>query len=120
MFGVPNSTFHPKMAWFQGDSEAQGFVGSNNFTVGGTETNCEAGVHMHMELPSDDVQLADFTEAWDQLEPLVMTLDPPLLKRLVADGYVVGERICAGVPVEGMGVVGGKACGSPRVYLQTA
>ena len=93
VLGIPNSTFHPKMVWFRGDTEARGFVGSNNFTVGGTETNCEAGVHMYMELPADNDHLAEFNEAWDQLEPLGLALDLELLERLVAEGYVVGERL---------------------------
>ena len=92
VLGVPNSTFHPKMVWFQGNTEAQGFVGSNNLTVGGTETNCEAGVHMLMELPADNGHLAEFNAAWEQLEPLGLPLDLPLLERLVAEGYVLGER----------------------------
>ena len=89
---VPNSTFHPKMAWFQGPDLARAFVGSQNLTVGGTETNFEAGVRMDFVLPADRDQLSEFTDAWDQLVGLVSRLDLPLLERLVAEGYVVPER----------------------------
>ena len=34
-------TFHPKFYFFKGTNKALGYVGSNNFTVGGLETNFE-------------------------------------------------------------------------------
>src|SRR5262245_21423657 len=40
----PNLTFHPKIYIFLGSARARVFIGSNNLTVGGTETNFEATV----------------------------------------------------------------------------
>ena len=37
-------TFHPKLYLFTGPEHARAFVGSNNLTVGGTETNYEAAI----------------------------------------------------------------------------
>ena len=89
---VPRATFHPKMYWFQGDSSARAFVGSPNFTVGGTEVNFEAATRLDLNLPDDSDDLAEFTAAWEGLSNLVMRLDNDLLERLVAEHYVVDEK----------------------------
>ena len=89
---VPRATFHPKMYWFQGGSSARAFVGSPNFTVGGTEVNFEAATRLDIDLPGDSDDLAEFTAAWDGLSNLVSRLDDDLLERLVAEHYVVDEK----------------------------
>ena len=88
---VPCSTFHPKMYWFQGPSCVTAFVGSTNFTVGGTEVNFEAAAQLDFALPDDAECYGQFATAWDELLPLASLLDRDLLDRLVADGCVVNE-----------------------------
>lgn len=62
-------TFHPKIYAFQGRSAARLFVGSNNLTVGGTETNFEAAVRIDFDLPDDAPNLKPFTDCWEELLP---------------------------------------------------
>ena len=89
-------TFHPKIYFFTGPGRARAFVGSNNLTVGGTETNYEAAVQIEIELPGGAADLAVFEEAWTALLPsncpATVPLDAAALDRLVAAGFVVDER----------------------------
>lgn len=40
--GAFSPTFHPKIYIFQGNNHAITYIGSNNFTLGGMETNAES------------------------------------------------------------------------------
>lgn len=88
-------TFHPKAYIFLGPAKAQLYLGSNNLTVGGTETNFEAAISVEALLPDDDAVLAEILELWNQLLPAqcpaTRMLDQALLNKLVADGDVVDE-----------------------------
>lgn len=90
------STFHPKLYLFTGPEHARAFVGSNNLTVGGTETNYEAAIAIEFDLPADADDLAAFDDAWTALLPpacpATRLLDGAALDRLVTDGFVVDER----------------------------
>jgi hypothetical protein len=72
------------------------FVGSNNLTVGGTETNFEASIRLDFSLPSDAAALAPFTNLWDELMPpncpATNALSTTILEGLIADGVVPDER----------------------------
>ena len=89
-------TFHPKIYLFTGENSAEAFVGSNNLTVGGTETNFEAAVQVKLELPVDAQLLGQFETAWCNLLPecceATDPLDSVLLARLVADRVVINEK----------------------------
>lgn len=89
-------TFHPKIYLFRGADQAEAFVGSNNLTVGGTEKNFEAGVHLRFDLPKDADDLVMLESAWSELLPTAcpatVQLDPNILTRLVADNVVVEEK----------------------------
>ncbi|MCA3719796.1 phospholipase D-like domain-containing protein [Phenylobacterium sp.] len=88
-------TFHPKAYIFEGPALARIYVGSNNLTVGGTETNFEAAVRVCANLPADAAVLQEMEALWDQLLPAncaaTKPLDLALLNKLVADGHVLGE-----------------------------
>ena len=88
-------TFHPKMYLFTGGRHAQAFVGSNNFTVGGTEKNFEAAVHVTLDLPEDDAELSLLESSWSDLLPAscpaTTRLDQAGLAGLVAEEVVVAE-----------------------------
>lgn len=108
-------TFHPKMYMFHGDERALAFVGSNNLTVGGTETNLECCIRFDMTLP-DDQDLADQIEAcWDDAAGAGSVLDPNLLDALVASGLVLDEnqmqRLSRSTP--GTGATDAGATGRP-------
>jgi HKD family nuclease len=88
-------TFHPKAYVFTGITRAKLYLGSNNLTVGGTETNFEAAVVVDATLPVDNAVLAEMNELWNQLLPAqcvaTRVLNQTLLDKLVADGDVVDE-----------------------------
>jgi HKD family nuclease len=88
-------TFHPKIYIFSGVDKIRAFIGSNNLTVGGTETNFEAAVIVNATLPSDDALKAELDDLWDQLLPAqcvaTRSLDQLLLDQLVAAGDVLDE-----------------------------
>lgn len=89
-------TFHPKIYLFKGASDAHAFIGSNNLTVGGTEKNFEAAVHLELDLPVDAAALAELEEAWTALLPAncpaTKLLDATELAQLVADNVVIEEK----------------------------
>ena len=88
-------TFHPKAYLFTGATRAKLYLGSNNLTVGGTETNFEAAVMVDAALPADKAILAEMDDLWGQLLPAqcpaTRRLDLKLLKQLIADGDVIDE-----------------------------
>ncbi|WP_080726128.1 phospholipase D family protein [Sinorhizobium meliloti] len=92
----PGRTFHPKIYIFEGASHARVFVGSNNLTVGGTETNFETSIRLDFSLPSEASALTPFTNLWDELMPsscpATTVLTTAILENLVADGTVPDER----------------------------
>lgn len=93
----PNLTFHPKMYAFVGKTAAKLFIGSNNLTVGGTETNFEAGVELDIELPAEKTSLKPFLDCWQELLPpacpATKVLDSARLAKLVANGTVPDEAV---------------------------
>ncbi|EFO32455.1 conserved hypothetical protein [Roseibium sp. TrichSKD4] len=88
-------TFHPKAYIFSGANKVRAFLGSNNMTVGGTETNFEAAVVVDAALPADNAVKTDLDDMWDQLLPAqcvaTRPLDQALLDQLVAAGDVLDE-----------------------------
>ncbi len=93
----PNITFHPKIYAFVGPSAARLFIGSHNLTVGGTETNFEAGVEINISLPAEAPSLKPFLDSWDEMLPGICPattqLDANLLRSLLADGTVLDEVV---------------------------
>ena len=89
-------TFHPKMYLFTGERHAHAFIGSNNLTVGGTEKNFEAAVHLTLELPEDADEMSLLESSWSDLLPAscpaTTRLDHAGLEGLVVDNVVVEER----------------------------
>jgi HKD family nuclease len=88
-------TFHPKAYIFLGAARARLYVGSNNLTVGGTETNFEAALIVDAAIPADNATLIEINELWDELLPAncvaTRKLDQSLLNDLLVAGDVVDE-----------------------------
>lgn len=66
---VPSCTFHPKFYLWDGPSRAVAIFGSHNMTVGGLETNYEAGILVEYGLPGEAQQWASAADCWNQLLP---------------------------------------------------
>lgn len=89
-------TFHPKIYLFEGPANATAIIGSNNLTVGGTETNFEAATVLDLDLPLDQPTLDALKAMWANLLPAgcpaTRLVDGPLLNSLIASGAAPGER----------------------------
>jgi len=92
-----SSTFHPKLYLFLGGDIGRAIVGSHNLTVGGTETNFEAGVELDYALPSEQADFDPFVSAWSDLPfaPFTKPLTPALLAQLSAMGLLMDESTSA-------------------------
>lgn len=93
----PGFTFHPKIYLFEGKKVARCLVGSNNLTVGGTETNFEASICIDLELPDEKHILTTLKSSWTDLLPANCPATKPLdlaaLKRLISLGLVPDETV---------------------------
>jgi len=86
-------TFHPKLYLFQGDDRGMAYVGSNNLTTGGTETNFECGVKISLQSPQDDALIEKFQETWNETSERTLELDDDLLEELQEANLVVSEEV---------------------------
>jgi HKD family nuclease len=91
-FGKFTPTFHPKLYFFAGDDEAVAYVGSNNLTVGGTETNYEVYVKIELTLPADRKTLGDLQACWADARKVALPLGENVIAQLVTDGIVASEK----------------------------
>ena len=89
-------TFHPKIYLFKGEHHVEAFIGSNNLTVGGTEKNFEAAVHLELGLPADAAGLGTLESSWSELLPTscpaTIQLNSTELAQLVTNNVVVDEK----------------------------
>lgn len=65
----PYSTFHPKIYMFLGRNSARLYIGSQNLTVGGTETNFEAATRLDFKLPEEREFVVESSRSWLRLLP---------------------------------------------------
>ncbi|TLD40222.1 MAG: hypothetical protein JETT_3520 [Candidatus Jettenia ecosi] len=92
------STFHPKLYIFYGDTLAIGFYGSHNLTVGGTETNFEGGVKIEFDrsIASDEKTFQDLLECWTSLLPdkcpATELLTQSVFDDYLRDGLLLDEK----------------------------
>lgn len=92
VIGKFSPTFHPKIYLFKGDKNAMAYVGSNNLTVGGTETNFESYVKIEMNLPEDDAILKEVEDSWDKCQESSIKLDEKYYKQLISSDLVISEK----------------------------
>jgi HKD family nuclease len=106
-------TFHPKIYFFKGPDASRAFIGSNNLTVGGTETNFESAVQLDLSPKSDTQITSEIERAWNELLPSACAatrrLDALLLAKLVADGDVLQEKAMRTFQSNGSGSAARKA-----------
>jgi hypothetical protein len=93
LFAGESFTFHPKMYLFCGLRKCCFYVGSHNLTVGGTETNWEAGFKLDVTLPEDEALINDMLAAWNSLVPSSARLTRRLLSVLAKSGLLLDEGL---------------------------
>ncbi|WP_263819993.1 phospholipase D family protein [Salinibacter sp.] len=86
------TTFHPKIYYFEGEESFSAYVGSNNLTTGGLETNFESGVQMELQSPEDDPLKYEFYDCWEDTVDVARRLDESLLNDLADEGLVPTEE----------------------------
>jgi len=91
----PRRTFHPKIYWFAGSTKGCIFIGSNNLTVGGTETNFESCIRLDYNLPAEKPGFDEALAGWQSLLPAhcpaTFKLSKETLETLQADGLLADE-----------------------------
>jgi HKD family nuclease len=90
--GKYSPTFHPKIYLFKGSSFAIAYVGSNNLTVGGTETNFESYTKIEMFLPKDKKLLKEVENSWETCKDCSLILDEALLTNLESRDIIISEK----------------------------
>jgi len=90
--GAFNPTFHPKIYHFEGDDISRLYIGSNNLTVGGIESNSETNVCLDFKHNEDQALLDNAHDIWDSTLTFSKVLDEQLLSQLVASGMIVSEK----------------------------
>lgn len=87
------TTFHPKIYLFEGRTQGAVLFGSGNLTVGGLETNCEAGMWANYDLLSEQEAWAEVISCWTELvhHPNSVPLDHELIARLRMQKLIVDE-----------------------------
>jgi hypothetical protein len=86
-----NPTFHPKVYLFVGETAAVCYLGSNNLTVGGTETNFEVATIIEMSLPADADLLKELVGFWEDMKDGSIELSRAVLEGLLEDRVVLSE-----------------------------
>jgi hypothetical protein len=99
--GPFSPTFHPKIYLFTGAKRAIGYIGSNNLTVGGTETNLETYVKLDLGLPADDAVKSELLACWNDALRTAVRLDAGLLVQFMATGMLLDETQPQGTPSGG-------------------
>lgn len=89
--GGSRSTFHPKIYFFVGQHRAVAYIGSNNLTPGGTETNAESFVKLDLAFPADQLIFDQVRNCWDDTLRICLPLNTALLASLTASGQVISE-----------------------------
>ncbi len=91
----PFTTFHSKLYIFDGDSLGEIYIGSNNLTVGGLETNCEAGVLLSYDLPAEAEDWVKVQKLWSELpgHQNTVRLDLAVLAQLREQNKLFDETV---------------------------
>ncbi len=87
------STFHPKIYVFDSSSESVAYIGSNNLTVGGTETNFESLVKLTLNKSDDKILINRVNKIWEETLKKARNLDQSLLNELIVSGLISNEKI---------------------------
>ncbi|MFQ5923091.1 MAG: phospholipase D family protein [Anaerolineales bacterium] len=85
------TTFHPKVYLFEGKERTVAYVGSNNLTPGGTETNSESYVRLEID-PEEEREIAKaLRNLWADSRSVAIPLTRKLKNSLESDGVLLDE-----------------------------
>ena len=89
----PASTFHPKLFLFRGASTAEAVIGSANLTASGLFLNCEASLHLQLNLadPGDQTTFDGLLSIYKEPLATALPLTSDLIAELQARGMVGDE-----------------------------
>lgn len=90
--GKFSATYHPKIYMFYGDSKAIAYVGSNNLTVGGTETNFESYLKIVMTIPQDQGLYEEIINGLERVRQNSIELSSIYLDQLIKEDLVLSEK----------------------------
>ena len=85
------ATFHPKIYLFEGEDKAVAYIGSNNLTVGGTQTNFESFVKIEIYIPEDNDILDSINNSISELKKYSLILTKDILRRIEKTGLAKPE-----------------------------
>lgn len=85
------NTFHPKLYMFRGQVKSSVYIGSNNLTTGGTETNFECGVQLNFALSESSNLVHQLEEIWQDTLRNALPLSEELLADLQGAGMIISE-----------------------------
>lgn len=116
--GGSRSTFHPKIYVFNGATRCIAYIGSNNLTPGGLETNAESYVMLDLQLPADGAIHTGVMNCWQDTLRACLPLTSVLLASLVSDNKVISEKQMKALRAS-VGVGGGSGTNSlfPRISI---
>ncbi|MBN1575738.1 MAG: phospholipase D family protein [Chitinispirillaceae bacterium] len=86
-----NITFHPKVYLFDGANDFNAFIGSNNLTIGGLETNFETFTQLKGSVPENERLVADIRAIWDDAQRCSFYLNAETLLELSEKGRLADE-----------------------------
>jgi HKD family nuclease len=90
-------TFHPKMYIFSNNNNIRALIGSNNLTIGGTETNFESAVDIELDINTENKTVNELLQSWNELLPencpATDIVTESLLEELLSDEYIIKENI---------------------------
>src|SRR5207245_4181453 len=86
--------YHPKLYMFDGPKSVWAVIGSHNLTVGGTETNFEAGLEVGLDLPADSMRYKQLDDSWSAINESAWTkvLTPQMLEEIAGAGLLLDEK----------------------------
>jgi HKD family nuclease len=90
--GTLNPTFHPKIYIFAGQEKAIAYVGSNNLTVGGIETNFESLIKLELSLPQEKDFFDNLLNCWNDSLMVSQKLTSELISKLINEKLICTEE----------------------------
>ena len=89
-------TFHPKIYLFHDSDHAVAYIGSNNLTVGGTETNFETCTKIELDIHTDTDLWNQIYDCWTDTTNIAIELTPELLKTISDHNLLHNETATKG------------------------